>query len=75
MINKKFVDKCLNMLKSKDVRNEIKIILSPMTDLIVYELYPYIYVIIILVFLIFVLILIMLIILILLLRNNYTISK
>jgi hypothetical protein len=68
MINKKFVNNCLDLLKSKDVKNEIKIILSPLTDLIIYEIYPYIYTIIILVFLIF--ILIFMILFILLLRNN-----
>lgn len=68
MINKKFINNCLDLLKSRDVKNEIKIILSPLTDLIIYEIYPYIYTIIILVFLIFVLIFIILFILIL--RNN-----
>lgn len=72
MINKKFVNNCLDLLKSKDVKNEIKIILSPLTDLIIYEIYPYIYTIIILVFLIF--ILIFMILFILILRNN-TIKK
>jgi hypothetical protein len=67
MINKKFIKNCLEILKSKDVKNEIKIILSPLTDLIIYEIYPYIYIIIFLVFLIFILIFIILIIL---LRNN-----
>ena len=69
MINKKFVNNCLDLLKSKDVKNEIKIIMSPITDMIIYEIYPYIYTIIILVFLIFVLIFIILFILIL--RNNF----
>lgn len=67
MINNKFIKNCLETLKSKDVKNEIKIILSPLTDLIVYEIYPYIYIIIFLVFLVFILIFIILIIL---LRNN-----
>ena len=47
---------CLDILKTEDVRNEIKIIFSPVTDLILYEIYPYIYVIIFLVFLIFILV-------------------
>jgi len=67
-MNKKFITNCLELLKSKDVKNEIKIILSPLTDLIIYEIYPYIYTIIILVFLIF--ILIFMILFILILRNN-----
>jgi len=68
MINKKFVNNCLDILKSKDVKNEIKIIMSPITDMIIYEIYPYIYTIIMLVFLIF--ILIFMILFILILRNK-----
>ena len=40
------IKQCLDILKTEDVRNEIKIIFSPVTDLILYEIYPYIYVII-----------------------------
>jgi hypothetical protein len=64
------INQCLDILKTDDVRNEIKIIFSPVTDLILYEIYPYIYVIISLVFLIFILILAILCLLILLLRNK-----
>lgn len=60
---------CLDILKSKDIRNEIKHIFSPVTDLILYEIYPYIYVIVSLVFLIFTLILIILIFLVFIMRN------
>ena len=60
---------CLDILKSKDIRNEIKIIFSPVTDLILYEIYPYIYIIVALVFLIFTLILIILIFLVFIMRN------
>ena len=69
------IKQCLDILKTHDIRNEIKILFSPVTDLILYEIYPYIYGIIFLVFLIFILILAILIILITLLRNNYCISK
>jgi len=48
------ITQCLDILKTPDVRNEIKILFSPVTDLILYEIYPYIYVIIFLVFLIFI---------------------
>lgn len=65
---------CLDILKTDDVRNEIKVIFSPVTDLILYEIYPYIYIIIFLVFLIFVLILANLIILVTLLRNKNMIT-
>ena len=48
---------CLDVLKTEDIRKEIKIILSPITDIILYEIYPYIYMLIFLVFLIFALLL------------------
>ena len=64
------IKQCLDILKTEDVRNEIKQLFSPVTDLILYEIYPYIYVIIFLVFLIFALILATLVILIALMRNN-----
>jgi hypothetical protein len=64
------IKQCLDILKTDDVRREIKILFSPVTDLILYEIYPYIYVIIFLVFCIFVLILAILIILIILIRNK-----
>jgi hypothetical protein len=69
------IKQCLDILKTDDIRNEIKILFSPVTDLILYEIYPYIYVIIFLVFLIFVLILAILIILVFLLRNKTMFNK
>jgi len=71
MFNKKFIYSCMDVLKSNDIKNEIKIILSPLTDLIICELYPYIYSIIFFVFLIFILISINLTLLLLVLRNNF----
>ena len=70
------INQCLDILKTEDVRKEIKILFSPVTDLILYEIYPYLYVIIFLVFLIFIVILTNLVILIILLRNktNLTVS-
>ena len=68
------IKQCSDILKTEDVRNEIKVLFSPVTDLILYEIYPYIYVIIFLVFLIFILILAILIILITLLRNKNIIN-
>ena len=69
-MSKLILSQCINILKSEDVRKEIKNIFSPVTDLILYEIYPYIYLIIFLVFLIFILILSVLIILIILLRSK-----
>ena len=68
------IKQCLDILQTDDVRNEIKIIFSPVTDLILYEIYPYIYVIICFVVLIFILILAILILLILVLRNKSIIT-
>ena len=64
------IKQCLDILQTEDVRNEVKRIFSPVTDLILYEMYPYMYLIIFLVFLIFILILAILVILITLLRNK-----
>ena len=69
------IKQCLDILKTDDVRHEIKILFSPVTDLILYEIYPYIYVIIFLVCLIFILILAILILLITLLRNKTALTK
>ena len=49
-MNNSLIKQCLDILKTDDIRNEIKILFSPVTDLILYEIYPYIYVIILLVF-------------------------
>jgi len=75
MFNKKFIYSCIELLKSNDIKNEIKNILSPLTDLIICELYPYIYSIIFFVFLIFILISINLVLLLLVLRNNLQIIQ
>ena len=66
---------CLDILKTENIKNEIKILFSPVTDLILYEIYPYIYVIIFLVFLIFILILAILVILITIMRNKSFIQE
>ena len=66
---------CIDILKTDDVRKEIKQIFSPVTDLIMFQIYPYIYFIIFLVLLIFILILAILILLVLTLRNNQLITK
>jgi hypothetical protein len=66
---------CLDILKTENIKNEIKIIFSPVTDLILYEIYPYIYVIIFLVFLIFILILAILVILVTIMRNKSFIQE
>jgi hypothetical protein len=69
------IKQCLDILKTEDVRNEIKVLFSPVTDLILYEIYPYIYIIIFLVFLIFAFMFAILIILITMMRSKNTINS
>lgn len=66
------IKQCLVILQTEDVRDEIKRLFSPVTDLILYEIYPYIYVIILLVFLIFIQILAILILLVKLMSQTQT---
>lgn len=61
----------LEILKRQDIKNEFKILLKPLLDLILFEIYPYIYIILSLVFIIFILLLLILVILILLFRPFY----
>jgi len=64
------VQQCLDILKREDIKHELRILLSPVINLIVYELNPYIYIIISLVSLLFLMILAILILLIFILRNK-----
>ncbi len=43
MIKDTFVYKCLEILKRPEVKSEIKDFLRPIIDLILQEIYPYIY--------------------------------
>jgi hypothetical protein len=43
MITDPFLNKCLNILKQKEVQREIKAFMKPFIDIILNELYPYIY--------------------------------
>jgi len=61
------VSQCLDILKREDIKYEFRNLLSPVINLILYEVYPYIYLIISFVFLTFTMILAILI---LLLRNK-----
>jgi hypothetical protein len=64
------VQQCLDILKRDDVKKEVKLILKPLLDFILYEINPYIYITIILVFMTFIMILSILIILLYILRNK-----
>jgi len=63
----KIVQECLEILGRDDVKSEIKNITQPLIDIILKEIYPYIYISIIFVFISFLLILGIFIIL---MRNN-----
>ena len=51
------LDQCLNILKKKDIQDEIKVICRPLIELLIQNIYTYIYLFILLVLLIFILIL------------------
>ena len=69
------VQQCLDVLKREDIKNEFKILFTPILEFVLYEINPYIYVTVTLVFLIFIMILAILVILIFLLRNKQIINK
>lgn len=69
------VQMCLDILKRDDIKNELKLLFSPIIEFILFEINPYIYITLTLVFLIFIMILAILIILIFLLNNRNILSK
>ena len=69
------VQQCLDILKRDDIKHEFKLLLKPVIDFVLYEIYPYIYITVTLVFIIFIMILAILIILCILLRNKQLMSK
>lgn len=62
------VQQCLDILKKEDIKKEIKLLLNPIKEFIMYEMYPYIYIIFFLILFLFIMVLAILVIL---LRNNY----
>lgn len=42
-MREKIIEQCLNVLKRDDVKSEIKLLLSPLIDVIIGNIYPYIY--------------------------------
>ncbi len=42
-MDSKLTEACLNILKREDVKHELKTLISPLIDLILIEIYPYIY--------------------------------
>lgn len=71
-IKNKVIEHCLAVLKREDVKEELKQLMKPMIDLIIQELYPYIFLSIVFVFISFLLILGIFI---LLLRNKMLIKN
>lgn len=65
------LQQCLDILKKEDV----KMLLKPIINLILYEINPYLYAIVVIVFLMFVMLLVILILLISLLRNKQHLHK
>jgi len=71
-IQEKLIKQCIEIIKREDVKNELKIIIKPFIELILLNLYPYIYFSLLLVIISFLLILGIFI---LILKNNRCISK
>jgi len=42
-MSKTIIDHCINILKREDVKKEIKNMFQPIIDIILQEIYPYIY--------------------------------
>lgn len=69
MSQSNLINQCLNILKRDDVKTELKNLMSPLINMILVEIYPYIYLSLILVIISF---LLHLGIFVLLLRNKYS---
>ena len=67
-LKNKAIDYCLDIIKREDVKNELKQLFKPVIQLILQEIYPYIYLSILFLLISFFLVLGIFI---LLLRNNY----
>ena len=71
-IKETIVNECLNVINREDVKKELKNIMRPLIDMLIKEIYPYIFLSIIFVFISFLLILGIFI---LLLRNKMLTSR
>ena len=67
-LKNKAIDYCLDIIKREDVKNELKQLFKPVIQLILQEIYPYIYLSVLFLLISFFLVLGIFI---LLLRNNY----
>ena len=66
---------CLDVLKREDVKTELKLLLNPIIEFILFEIRPYTYVTILLLFMIFVMVLANLALFIWFMRNKGTFTK
>ena len=71
-VKEQIINECLNVLHRKEVKDEFKELMRPLIDMLIKEIYPYIFLSIIFVFISFLLILGIFI---LLLRSNKYIPK
>ena len=67
--------KCLDVLKREDVKTELKLLLNPIIEFILFEIRPYTYVTILLLFMIFVMVLANLALFIWFMRNKGIFTK
>ena len=74
-MSESFIQQCVNILKKEEIKNEMKLLLKPMIEFILYEIYPYLFIIMMFVLILFLMILAILILLIILLRNLHTLKK
>jgi len=43
MFKESIINECISIMKRDDVKNEIKTLLTPLIDLILIQIYPYLY--------------------------------
>ena len=74
-MSKSLVTQCLEILKREDIKHELKSILNPLLEFILYEISPYIYITVTIVVTMFIMILVILLILIFLIRNKHLVPQ
>ena len=70
MKNNTIFKQCVEILKREDVKNELKLLLKPIINFILYEINPYIYTIVTFILSLFIMNLIIIFILLFMLRNK-----
>ena len=43
MLHESFYEKCIEFIKKDEVKDEIKLLMKPLVDIVIQEFYPYIY--------------------------------